>query len=518
MGDVYQAWDESLGIAVALKTIRTDPTAPPVMARDLEERFKRELRLARQVSHPNVVRIHDLGELGTLKYLTMAYVQGEDLATVLRTQGKLPVSHALAIGRQIAAGLAAAHEAGVVHRDLKPANVLIDHEQRALLTDFGIARAVDGRTVHTAPGAVVGTLAYMAPEQARGDVADQRSDVYTYGLILYELLAGGRPRTGSESDLADLLARVTQGPAALRQVAPGTPDALARIVDRCLERDPDKRYQDARELLAALNQLHADGTTAPSAVHDGRWKRGAAGLVVSAAVIAGTWWVTGPRSVPPPITVRGPLSVLIADFENKVGDPVFDGSLEQALGIAVEGASFITSFSRKSAADRARELRPGSRLDAAAAQLVAVSEGIGVILAGSIRHDGPGYLLELRALDPARAGAIATVSASCRRQGRRARSGGPPGPAGEGGAGGHGAVRRPAGGDLFNQLARSRARGTASRRASAWTAGARRPSGTTGRRWTATRGSAVHTPAGRRAPTSWAVAPKRRRSGTRRCH
>ena len=193
MGDVYQAWDESLGMAVALKTIKADPAAPPGTAHDLEERFKRELRLARQVSHPNVVRIHDLGELGAVKSLTMAYVQGENLATVLGTEGKLPVPRALAIGHQIAAGLAAAHEAGVVHRDLKPANVLIDQDQRALLTDFGIARGVEAGPCTHAAGAVVGTLAYMAPEQARGDVADQRSDVYGFGLILYSSSpVGGR--------------------------------------------------------------------------------------------------------------------------------------------------------------------------------------------------------------------------------------------------------------------------------------------------------------------------------------
>ena len=414
MGDVYQAWDESLGMAVALKTIKADPAAPPGTAHDLEERFKRELRLARQVSHPNVVRIHDLGELGAVKYLTMAYVQGENLATVLGTEGKLPVPRALAIGRQIAAGLAAAHEAGVVHRDLKPANVLIDQDQRALLTDFGIARGVDGGTVHTRAGAVVGTLAYMAPEQARGDVADQRSDVYGFGLILYQLLAGGRPRVGGQSDLADLMARVTQGPIPLRQAAPGTPDPLVQLVDRCLKRDPDQRFQDARDLLAALNQLRPDGTLAPPEARRSRWKLAAAVVAVVGAIIAGTWWLAVRNRVPPPIMARAPLSVLIADFENKAGDSVFDGSLEQALGIAVEGASFITSFSRKTAADRARELRPGSRLDVAAAQLVAVSEGIAVILGGSIRRDGAGYLLEVRALDPAGGHAIATVSEAAR--------------------------------------------------------------------------------------------------------
>ena len=415
MGAVYQAWDQSLGSAVALKIIRVDADTHPLEVRELEERFKRELRLARQVTHPNVVRIHDLGEVGAIKYLTMAYVEGQDLATLVRTQGKLPVARALSIGRQVAAGLAAAHEAGVVHRDLKPANVLIDGEQRALLTDFGIARAVDAGTLHTLPGSVLGTLAYMAPEQARGEVADKRSDVYSFGLILYELLAGGRLRVARESALADLVARVEQGPTSLRLVVPETPLALERIVERCLQRDPNQRYQDATQLLADLNRLEADGTLAPQvrAARSSR-TRIAAALVVTVSLVSATWWLASRRGVETPAAVvaREPLSVLIADFENKAGDPVFEGSLEQALGIAIEGAPFITSFPRKAAADRAQALRPGGRLDQAGAQLVALSEGVGVVLAGSIERQGAGYRLQIRAVEPTRRESIGVVDAT----------------------------------------------------------------------------------------------------------
>jgi tetratricopeptide (TPR) repeat protein len=405
MGAVYQAWDQTLGTAVALKIIRVDEATHPFDVQQLEERFKRELRLARQVTHPNVVRIHDLGEFGAVKYLTMAYVEGQDLASLLRTHGKLPVERALAIARQICAGLAAAHAAGVVHRDLKPANVLIDGEQHALLTDFGIARAVDAATLHTLPGEVIGTLAYMAPEQARGEVADQRSDAYSFGLILYELLAGGRPRSGTESALADLVARVQQGPPPLRQIAAAVPVALEQIVNRCLQKDPTARYQNAAELLADLNRLDTDGTLAlqapPTPAARRRWMPLVAALVVVAALVSATWWVAGRRAMPTTFASRPPLSVLIADFENKAGEQVFQGSLEQALGIAIEGAPFITSFSRKDAADRAQELRPGSRLDLGTAQLVARREGIAVILAGSIEWQGTGYRLQIRVLKSA---------------------------------------------------------------------------------------------------------------------
>ena len=157
MGEVYHAWDQELAVAVALKVIRPEATAEPEAAADLHRRFKRELLLARQVTHKNVVRIHDMGEVGGVKYITMPYIAGDDLAAILRREGKLTVPRALGIARQVAAGLAAAHEAGVVHRDLKPPNIMIDPDGNALIMDFGIARSVDtgGSTV---AGMVVGTL------------------------------------------------------------------------------------------------------------------------------------------------------------------------------------------------------------------------------------------------------------------------------------------------------------------------------------------------------------------------
>src|SRR3954471_14603144 len=332
MGEVYQAWDDVLGAAVALKIIRPQLALDAFESEQLHERFRRELRLARQVTHTNVVRIHDLGEVGEIKYLTMQYVQGSDLHVLMGRQGRLSVERALAIGRQIASGLAAVHQAGIVHRDLKPANIILDADEHAILTDFGIARAVNATTVHTMPGSLLGTLDYMAPEQVKGEPADQRSDIYAFGLILYELIAGGRPRTKGESGLASLIARLEKGPPALSSVVADVPVDTERVIARCLAADPSARYQSLAEVIADLDRLGPDGrvlptlTSATTAPPPMAWSRRgvvaafAGALVIGLTIAAGTWWIARPRTVAPAVT-REPISVLIADFENDAHDP-----------------------------------------------------------------------------------------------------------------------------------------------------------------------------------------------------
>src|SRR5467141_4420872 len=194
MGAVYQAWDSELSVAVALKVIRSDRRHGSVSP-EAEKRFKNELLLARQVTHKNVVRIHDLGEIDGIKYITMPYVQGDDLKTVLHRDGKLPIARALHLARQIAAGLDAAHEAGVVHRDLKPANIMIGAEDQAQIMDFGISASAE----EAASGGIIGTLEYMAPEQGTGAAVDARADIYAFGLIMYEMLVGPRPSPSGTS-------------------------------------------------------------------------------------------------------------------------------------------------------------------------------------------------------------------------------------------------------------------------------------------------------------------------------
>jgi tetratricopeptide (TPR) repeat protein len=407
MGAVYQAWDEELSVAVALKVIRPEVLAEPMTAREVERRFKRELLLARQVTHRNVVRIHDLGEIHGIKYLTMPYIQGSDLADVLKREGRLPLGRALAVAKQVASGLVAAHQVGVVHRDLKPENIMIDTDGTAVIMDFGIARSVSGTGTSTQFGHVMGTLEYMSPEQAQGQPVDQRADIYAFGLILYDML-GGRWRTSQhENPMSELMARLTMDQALppVKVVAPEATSAVDAIITRCLKIDPGKRYQTSAELLADLANLDQGGRPFAAAATRGwratRWPTwlAAALTAVALSALGGAWWLVGQRATPLPAATRPPVKVLIANFENKANDPVFDGLIEQALSVGIEGASFVTAYPRQAALQLAAQL-PGGVLNVDNARLISLREGIDVVLGGGIAAKGRQYLLTVRAIEP----------------------------------------------------------------------------------------------------------------------
>jgi len=408
MGAVYHAWDAELGVAVAIKVIRPDMTADPEAAAMIERRFKRELLLARQVTHKNVVRIHDMGDVDGMKYITMPYVQGSDLLSVLRQAGRLPIPRALHYARQIVDGLAAAHDAGVVHRDLKPANVMIDGEDQALIMDFGIARSTDG-SAGTVNGRVVGTLAYMAPEQAQGKATDQRADIYALGMMLAEMLVGRRAAAATEQDaIAELMARMKEPPPRIRAVDPAMPEPLDALVARCVEPDPDQRFSTTRELAAALDTLDENGHLIVSAVPVAparmpRWRLAAIGAAALVVVAAAAAMLARRTTAPVAVKAIDPVSILVADFDNKTGDAVFDGALEQPLTIAMEGASFITSYARRDALRiaQAQHLGNASHLDGQTARLVAFREGIKYVLAGSVAASGGKFQMQLDAIDPA---------------------------------------------------------------------------------------------------------------------
>jgi hypothetical protein len=414
MGAVYQAWDAELGVVVAVKVIRPADGADPLTAQALERRFKQELLLARQVTHRNVVRIHDLGEIQGIKYITMPYVQGEDLATILRREGKLSIERTLRVARSMVSGLAAAHAAGVVHRDLKPANIMINADGEAMIMDFGIARSMTdvvaaggavspatgaGRSAtggQTMVGAVVGTVEYMAPEQAMAEPVDQRADIYAFGLILYDLLLGRHRAKQSESALTELYGRIKAAPPPPHSIDPAIPEALNRIINRCVQPDRAARYQTTAELAGELEGLDDSGKPLPMVRRLTRRL-----TAVSVAVVLGllglTFWLARGPGVP---VTHEPVSVLIADFNNLAQDKTFDGALEGALGIALEGASFITSYSRTDARKIATDLAKRSAIDENAARLVAVREGIKVILAGTISPDRDGYRIVVKGQNP----------------------------------------------------------------------------------------------------------------------
>ena len=412
MGAVYQAWDAELGVSVAIKVIRPEVMADPTAAAEVERRFKRELLLARQVTHKNVVRIHDIGEMLGIKYITMPYVDGADLATVSRNEGRLPIPKILRIARGIVSGLVAAHTASVVHRDLKPANIMIGADDEAMIMDFGIALSsgapsaaatvVEGLPTHfarsaakfstTMAGAVVGTVEYMAPEQAKGQTVDQRADIYAFGLILYDLLVGRRRAEHAQSAIAELQGRMEQPPPPPRSVLPEIPEALDRLVARCLEPDREKRYQTSAELAADLERLDENGVPIPLPRRFTP-RMIAAAVVLVGGLVTGTWWLT---RTPPVPKQHDPVTVVIADFQNSTGDAEFDHTLEPMIRRALESAGFISAYDRSRVRATFGVPAP-EKLDDVAAREIALKAGVGVVVAGSIDRRGNGYEITLKA-------------------------------------------------------------------------------------------------------------------------
>jgi len=248
MGRVYRAYDKDIERTVAIKVVREGF----VGNEDALKRFKQELNLASKISHKHILRIHDMGTVGETRFISMAYVEGHDLHHILANPSEMTVERAANFARQLAEALAAAHAEGVVHRDLKPQNILVDKDDQLYVSDFGLAKSFEeGAIGMTKTGTFLGTPRYMSPEQVEGKPVDQRSDLYAYGLILYEMLAGDVPFTG-ESTLKVMYQRLQERPKNLSAVKPGLPSHLVRVTMRCLEKNPADRYQSAYEILADL--------------------------------------------------------------------------------------------------------------------------------------------------------------------------------------------------------------------------------------------------------------------------
>ena len=246
MGAVYKARDRELDRMVALKVIRPELARNP----DVLRRFKQELILARQVTHKNVIRIFDLVTTDGRKFITMDFIEGRDLKTVIEERGKLPPAEALPLMQQICRGLEAAHTEGVIHRDLKPQNIMVDNAGRVWLMDFGLARSMD-LAGFTRTGVLMGTPDYVSPEQVRGDKVDARSDLFSLGVIFYEMLSG-QPPFLADSIMATLLKRVQEKATPLTAVYAAIPPRLSDLVSKCLEPDVAERYQTVGEILEDL--------------------------------------------------------------------------------------------------------------------------------------------------------------------------------------------------------------------------------------------------------------------------
>lgn len=253
MGVVYKAHDRELGEAVAIKTLRNEIIAADTSAL---ERFKSEIRLARRISHRNVVRTHDFGEANGVYYITMEFVEGKSLKDLIRARGRLPASAVLPIAKQLCRALEVAHDEGVIHRDIKPHNMVVEGDGVLKVMDFGIARLASrpAESGHTQAGMVVGTPEYMAPEQLLGDELDGRADIYATGCVLYECLTGDVPITADSA--MTLIARVLEEtPVPPRQRQPDVPAALSDLVMWALEKDRERRPAGAAALHARLDLI-----------------------------------------------------------------------------------------------------------------------------------------------------------------------------------------------------------------------------------------------------------------------
>jgi serine/threonine-protein kinase len=247
-GTVYKARDARLDRMVAIKTIRLEGLAASQAGlKEMTDRFLREAKTAAKLKHPGIVTIHDYGDAEGLTYIVMEFIDGIGIDHILAETGRMPIERAAALGAQIAEALDYAHKGGVVHRDIKPANIMIEPGDRVKVTDFGIAKPGDSAEHLTMTGSLLGTPSYMSPEQARGQKLDGRSDLFSVGCVLYEMVAGKKAFRG-ESITALLFKIISEEPPSLREFDPKVPDEMLRIISKALQKSPDARYQTGREL------------------------------------------------------------------------------------------------------------------------------------------------------------------------------------------------------------------------------------------------------------------------------
>ncbi|MEI2457385.1 protein kinase domain-containing protein [Lysobacter firmicutimachus] len=383
MGVVYRATDQALGVPVALKLLRPEWMHKP----EAFERFSQELLLARQVSSPHVVRIHDLAQHEGRWLISMDFVDGESLDRRLDRDGAFAVDDALAIARQLAAGLAAAHAKGVIHRDVKPANVLLDRQGGAYLSDFGVARSLAG-SGRTQTGAVVGTPDYLSPEQARGEPVDARSDLYALGLMLYEMLAGQLPFAGGT--VTEVLAqRMLRTPPPLSERRADVPAWVARLVDKLLRPQPAHRFQDAAAVIAAIDAraVPRDGWRDGGAR---RWPWLAVGALALAAAGGGWWWQQQRAPVPPHVAAAPLQRLLVMPLE--AGAEAVPEARRAALGahlrdaLAAQPGVAVVDGERTAQALRQLDPTGAARVDPDALRALAAARD--VLRPRLIRHDG----------------------------------------------------------------------------------------------------------------------------------
>jgi tetratricopeptide (TPR) repeat protein/predicted Ser/Thr protein kinase len=411
MGIVYEAEDTKLGRRVALKFLPESLGFSP----DAAERFQREAKLAGSLNHPNICTIHESGVYEGRHFFVMELLDGHSLKSLIRGT-PLPLEQILDVGCQIADALDTAHTRGIVHRDIKPANIVITSRGQAKLLDFGVATAGPAHAAAqdethvaadalTSPGTAIGSVNYMSPEQARGEGLDGRTDLFSLGLVLYEM-ATGRQAFGGQTTAVVFDAILNRDPVPARDINPALPLDLEHVISRALEKDRKMRYQTAADLLSELSRLRRDTTGRTAAVAHAATTPVAAAprsgpsttllLALGAVVVLGAaGWYFWRASAAPALTLTD--TVLIADFANTTGDAVFDDALRQAVSVQLQQTPFVTLLPDVSVQRTLRLMaRPADEpLTSTLARDLCQRAGAKATVEGSIAPLGTAYVINI---------------------------------------------------------------------------------------------------------------------------
>jgi serine/threonine protein kinase/tetratricopeptide (TPR) repeat protein len=425
MGEVYLAEDVALDRTVALKLL------PEEKYRDPESRARlvREAKAAAALDHPYVCSIHEVGESEGRVFFVMEYVEGLTLRERI-AQGPIPVRQALEIALEAGEALQSAHEKDLVHRDIKPANIMLMDKGHTKVMDFGLAKVLAGgprpepleevSATLTKDGLSPGTPAYMSPEQLLGEELDQRSDIFSFGMVLYEMLAGVHPFRG-ETGFTTASAILKGSPRPLADLTAGIPEPLQKVLDKMLAKEPQNRYPSMTSVLADLRNIRSGLQAEGKIMKFLKPARVALTAGVLAVAVLAAGWLAKTlffKSPAEALAFQARDWILIADFENLTGEPVFDRSLETALTVGIQQSQYVNVFPPSRIQETLRRMRrlDVKKVDETIGREIALREGIKGLLACSISKVGDNYLLTARIIDPDKQ--IAVYSASSRAKGK----------------------------------------------------------------------------------------------------